>query len=343
MNGMMLYEAMGRIRPTWVEEAEKQTFAKPLWRRMLPMAACLAVIFGLSAGLLHWSGADVTDLIPQLSQTAAPERPDAACCDLCAVNPKLHLFARWMDELLWILCAAWPVVGIAFRMSRKKVHAISAGLYLAYLLACVVYVWLSVTYAWWSGLEQQILSMLHGSLVLLAVLGAVNGLCYLPDWNRVRQRLDGKPSDRAKRWWAAAQYIVVCLSAASAVVLAVYYAELDLWKGEYDLVEAEFPLVAAVGFGVLTLVFAVFLFKVYRNRKPRTGLLSFILQWVFTLLAFRWFLAALAVQRDTVTAMYTETVSWALGSAGMCWGASILCMIIGIWELLRASAPKSPE
>lgn len=78
MNGMMLYEAMGRIRPVWVEEAEKQSFAKPLWRRMLPMAACLTVLLGLSAASLHWSGTDLGALIQQPPQAAAPgaaERP----------------------------------------------------------------------------------------------------------------------------------------------------------------------------------------------------------------------------------------------------------------------------
>ena len=50
MNGVFLYEAMGGIRPAYVDEAEKQTFAKPRWKKLLPLAACLMIVVGLSPG-----------------------------------------------------------------------------------------------------------------------------------------------------------------------------------------------------------------------------------------------------------------------------------------------------
>ena len=48
MNGDYLYEAMGRIGADLVEVAEKHPFPKSPWRRILPLAACLAVVLGLT-------------------------------------------------------------------------------------------------------------------------------------------------------------------------------------------------------------------------------------------------------------------------------------------------------
>ena len=104
------------------------------------------------------------------------------------------------------------------------------------------------------------------------------------------------------------------------------------------MVESEFPMVAAIGVGLLTVLFLLFLRAVYRKRMPRTGMLCFALQWLFTLAAFGLFSGALSVRQED--AMFTRTVSWLFGLAGSFWAVSILCMLLGVWKLLHVGASK---
>ena len=119
MNGMYLYEAMGHIRPAYVDEAEKQSFAKPAWRRMLPVAACLAVMVGLSLGALHLAELELPSLTQVWEaaapgQTAQPELPDHARLGLAVLGvlvlgvvllttPKLRRFRSGVLKFLGTL------------------------------------------------------------------------------------------------------------------------------------------------------------------------------------------------------------------------------------------------
>ena len=145
---------------------------------------------------------------------------------------------------------------------------------------------------------------------------------------------DTVKSNKTETWSCLLQLLGLAFPVIMIVIFVANRA-INLQRGAYDLVEAEFPLVATIGFGLLTLSFAIFLFVVYRKQKCKAGLISFILQWVFTLAAFSQFLSALGVRRDDVSAMYTESVSAYLGSAGVFWGISILCMLFGIWRILH--------
>lgn len=86
MNGVFLYEAMGGIRPAYVDEAEKQTFAKPRWKKNLPLTACLTVILSLSAAVLHWAGLG----FPEIPALAAPGQ---------SVSTELQQAAEWLAVL----------------------------------------------------------------------------------------------------------------------------------------------------------------------------------------------------------------------------------------------------
>ena len=92
MNGDYLYEAMGRIGADLVEVAEKHPFPKSPWRRILPLAACLAVVLGLTLGLLAVLG----PAAPQ-PMAAPSNRP------IVQIPDRYRLYAReglsfWIDD-----------------------------------------------------------------------------------------------------------------------------------------------------------------------------------------------------------------------------------------------------
>ena len=189
MNGVFLYEAMGGIRPAYVDEAEKQTFAKPWWKKLLPLAACLMIVVGLSLGGLRLLSVQMP-AVPTLLEPSAPEQamqpdaPENSCCALCEVDPLLHPLSGTLDGFVCLLCVLIPLVGLLKRWKPGKIHAVSMGLYAAYLLSCILYVWLAVTYGWWNNLRWEILSMLKYGGVLLVEMAAVNGLLYVSNRKR---------------------------------------------------------------------------------------------------------------------------------------------------------------
>ena len=99
------------------------------------------------------------------------------------------------------------------------------------------------------------------------------------------------------------------------------------------MLEAEAPMFFAIAFGVVTLIFVLFLQSFYRKRKDRTGLLFFILQWALTLAAFHFLMRGLTLLPGEAGSMYTETVSGAVGIAGLCWAGSILFLCLGLHDL----------
>ena len=184
MNGSLIYEAMGGIRPVYVEEAEKQSFAKPLWRKALPLAACLAVIMGISLGLLQLGGWHVSGLPAGLPQIL-PEPP--------AITPEhelpaqafyyqrtnLQFILNMFAIVLGISCFAVSFLSVLKHASPRKTHIRSCVLYLGYLIACICSVWLSVSQAWWDNLYQDLPLMLKYGVLLLIVSLILNGLLYL--------------------------------------------------------------------------------------------------------------------------------------------------------------------
>lgn len=71
MSGKELFEAMSNINERFVEEAERETIpghTPSLWRKMVPMAACLCLIAGLYLLNPHWLSG-LTEGIPSEPQT----------------------------------------------------------------------------------------------------------------------------------------------------------------------------------------------------------------------------------------------------------------------------------
>ena len=235
----------------------------------------------------------------------------------------------WLSVPLGLAAWGLPLWAGKRNLSHKGWWALASG------LACVL--------ALFNGLvelmrrarnaDQSALMEITGDLAVCCIL-LVLGTAIALFW------MHAHSSTSARRWWELFEYVCICVLAIRLVEIAVRRSGMDFQKGEYTLVEQEFPLIATIGFGLITVLFLLFLFAAYRNRKPKSGIGGFTLQWLFTLAAFSQFLRALSVSRAEVGAMYTERVSWCFGLAGLFWGASILCMIVGIWDLIYAGAPK---
>ena len=196
MNGDYLYEAMGKISPAYIEEAEKQSFSKPLWRKLLPLAACLAVILSVSLGGLHLAVSnmpaasttqpvrDMQEAPPFSAAAAAPVRKNFLVdtinffYDATPLLPRVLLI--FWDELLAIGAAAVPLIALMREKRSPWVHALSFGLYLAYLSVCVCSVLVSAYTGSWAELQQSIWHMLRTGGLLLIVTLILNGLLYLP-------------------------------------------------------------------------------------------------------------------------------------------------------------------
>ena len=195
MNGEYLFAAMANIRPSYIDEAEKQAFPKPLRRRLLPLAACLAVVLSLSLGFFHLlangmpAAAEPPETLqeatlspPAVEEVEGPETAPGDAIDRIYENPSLLslLLLYFLDDLLAIAALAVPLIAILRKKKSRKIPAASLGLYLAYLTACICYVLVTVHLGSWAELQQNIRSMLVGSMVLLAAVLVLNGLTCVP-------------------------------------------------------------------------------------------------------------------------------------------------------------------
>ena len=143
MNGVYLYEAMGGISPGFIEEAEKHSFPKPLWRKLLPLAACLAVVLGLYVGipaLLYQTTSHSTPEfapIPEVLDEAQspsitlPVSPTTGANAVHAsLSPWLNLGSLLLGLTAWVL----PVVSLFRAKTDRRRH----GLTIASCISCIL-------------------------------------------------------------------------------------------------------------------------------------------------------------------------------------------------------------
>ena len=98
--------------------------------------------------------------------------------------------------------------------------------------------------------------------------------------------------------------------------------------------ESEVPGFLAGGFLLVTLVsLAVLIILLIRSRNK--NLLFFMAQLAFLALAFYFFYDIATLPRDN--SMYTEENSRSIALAGLCWAASMGCMLAGIYRMLKKS------
>jgi len=127
MNGDYLLTAMGGISPSYVEEAEKERFAKPRWRTLLPLAACLAVIIGMYAGLQ----ALMVSPMPGANPAELPAAQTAE--EYFRTAPLLN----WGSLLLGLASWGLPLAGF-FRREYRKALTFSS------FIACILSLLLQV-------------------------------------------------------------------------------------------------------------------------------------------------------------------------------------------------------
>ena len=87
------------------------------------------------------------------------------------------------------------------------------------------------------------------------------------------------------------------------------------------------------GFAFISVVFVAGIIVIACSAKSWKAACCFALQWLFTWRAFRFFWEI--VQRGGSHPMLTEVNSADLGLSGVCWGVSILLMLLGIYYLVR--------
>lgn len=173
MNGLTLYEAMGQIRPAYVEEAEKQRFPLPRWRRLLPMAACLLAAVGLA--LAAHGGFVPSGTVPGVPAQAVPGDPAV----LSPAGGILHLLLQTSGFLLAVTAVAAPLVTVVTGRRGRKLHLLSFGCLLAHLLVSLWLVGVEVRGGMWADLQQDILPRLVYGGALLVLVPVLNGLCRL--------------------------------------------------------------------------------------------------------------------------------------------------------------------
>lgn len=129
MNGEYLYEAMGGISPLHVHEAEAVRFSPPLWRRLLPLAACLAILIGMYAGFRSlMTGMPVPGADPAAAVEKAPLIPAAQAA--ASYLRSFSLF-NWLGLLLGLTAWGLPCVALV-RKQHKKALTLSS------LIACAL-------------------------------------------------------------------------------------------------------------------------------------------------------------------------------------------------------------
>ena len=87
------------------------------------------------------------------------------------------------------------------------------------------------------------------------------------------------------------------------------------------------------GFVLISVIFIVGIIIIACSSRCWKAALSFVLQWLFTWAAFRFFWSIVA--RGGSDPMLTENNSFDLGMCGVCWGMSVLFMLLGIYFLVK--------
>lgn len=323
MNGEYLYDAMGGISPLHVHEAEAVRFSPSVWRRLLPAAACLAVLIGMYSGFrsLLYGTPGMETVVPAAQAAAEP-------------LAQISLF-HWGSLLLGLIAWGLPCAALVRRQHQKSLTLSSFIACILSLLLLVYGVLDRVNRGEFTALEDTMGKILAAAVVLVVGTAVMNAAAHCRDRLRTTIR------------WISERWLCIVLSLIAAIIsstLACY--GLDIQSLQMNRSIEFFPgddaaMVFHLGFTFVTFVFILFLTLVYRRRPKKTGLVFFILQWVLTIIAFRLLIESLTapdvhyyeVTRNTLLLVF----------CGEVWALSILCMGFGIWRLLNAAHPRNEE
>ena len=98
--------------------------------------------------------------------------------------------------------------------------------------------------------------------------------------------------------------------------------------------EAELPSVMVTCFIAISVIFVAAMIGFFFKTKNWKATLAFAGQWLLTCGAFEC-LYNVVSGRGIHPGMASEGNSWFIGCCGLCWGASILLLLVGIWFLTR--------
>ena len=180
MNGQFLYDAMGGIGHDLIAEAEHKVFYKSAWRKLAELAACLAVMLGVTAAAafaIFGEGARVG--LPAMAQ---PGQANAVVADTGgSIGP--YLAAVVLALGAWAL----PVTGRIFvksRERRKWLSVLSALCCMFAVLAQLSGLLAQVQLRQWGLLEQAAWVHLIAAALVLFVTVGINAAVWLLERKR---------------------------------------------------------------------------------------------------------------------------------------------------------------
>lgn len=142
MNGVYLYEAVGRISPGFIEEAEKQRFPKPLWRKLLPLAACLAVVLGLYVGIPALLYQTASHSTPQPTASAVQEEAQVpSILDPASPTTGAAILSPWLNVgslLLGLTAWGLPIVSLFRAKTDRRRHSLTITSCIACILSLLL-------------------------------------------------------------------------------------------------------------------------------------------------------------------------------------------------------------
>ena len=167
MNGEYLYEAMGGISPLHVHEAEAVRFSPSVWRRLLPVAACLAVLIGMYAGFrsLLYGTPGMETVVPAAQAAAEP-------------LAQISLF-HWGSLILGLIAWGLPCAALVRRQHQKILTLSSFIACILSLLLLVCGVLDRVNRGEFTALEDTMGKILAAAVVLVVGTAVMNGLIYI--------------------------------------------------------------------------------------------------------------------------------------------------------------------
>ncbi len=98
--------------------------------------------------------------------------------------------------------------------------------------------------------------------------------------------------------------------------------------------EAELPSVMIGGFIAVSVIFIVAIIVIFLSTKNWKALLAFAGQWYLTYEAFQC-IYNVASGRNINAGMAAEDNSFYVGLCGVCWGFSIMLMLLGLYFLTK--------
>ena len=182
MNGEQLYEAVGRISPIYVHEAQIARFPRPAWRTFAVVAACVAVVILIYTGipsLLYDSfGTAAPELAAPTQQPSVVGSPPSVA-ETAAAYLRTSLWFNLGSLLLGLAAWVMPMFSLLRRQGKQKLTLASFACCALALLLQVCNVLHKINTGRFVVLADTMWFVLLAAVVLVAGTGLLNLAVYM--------------------------------------------------------------------------------------------------------------------------------------------------------------------